>query len=219
MKKFINFNNIAIAVLIIYILLQWFNPGGIMPGGRTITIEGKKYEVIKHKIDTVEVEKTKIVTKKGKDIEHTIIDVDTFLVNQPVDTTFILKDYLAKVVYKDTLRLPDSLGTIALTDTITQNRILGRTWNAKVKERIIKEEIIVKEPAKAQVYYGLNAGVTQSNYVFSVASVGAGVILKTKKDKIYQFGVGVANITNNGINSSFSPLLSFGTYWKIKLKK
>lgn len=219
MKKFINFNNIAIAVLIIYILLQWFNPGGIIPGGKIIRIEGKKYEVIKHKIDTIEVEKTKVVTKKGKDIEHIIIDVDTFLIKESVDSAAILKDYLAKVVYKDTLRLPDSLGTIALTDTITKNRILGRTWNAKVKERIIKEEIIVKEPAKAQVYYGLNAGVTQSNYVFSVASVGAGVILKTKKDKIYQFGIGVANITNNGINSSFSPLLSFGTYWKIKLKK
>ena len=47
MKKFVTFKNIAIAALIIYVLLQWFNPGGVMPGGRTITIDGKKYEVIK----------------------------------------------------------------------------------------------------------------------------------------------------------------------------
>ena len=66
MKKLLNFKNIAIAVLIIYLLLQWFNPGGVMPGGRTIRIDGKKYEVIKHTIDTVDVVKTKVVTKKDK---------------------------------------------------------------------------------------------------------------------------------------------------------
>ena len=218
MKKFVNFKNIAIAALVIWILLQWFNPGGVMPGGRTIRIDGKKYEVIKHTIDTVEVEKVKVVTKKGKDIVHEVIDVDTLVLKEMinVDSAAILKDYLAKIVYKDTLTLDGGLGTIALTDTITKNRILGRTWGAKVKERIIKEELIVKEPAKAQLYYGLNAGFNKEDYV---SAVGAGLILKTKKDKIYQFGLGVNNRTTDGTNGSFSPYAGFGTYWKIKVKK
>ena len=218
MKKFVNFKNIAIAALVIWILLQWFNPGGVMPGGRTIRIDGKKYEVIKHTIDTVEVEKVKVVTKKGKDIVHEVIDVDTLVLKEMVnvDSAAILKDYLAKIVYKDTLTLDGGLGTIALTDTITKNRILGRTWDAKVKERIIKEELIVKEPAKAQLYYGLNAGFNKEDYV---SAVGAGLILKTKKDKIYQFGLGVNNRTTDGTNGSFSPYVGFGTYWKIKFKK
>jgi hypothetical protein len=218
MKKFLNFKNIAIAALVIYILLQWFNPGGVMPGGRTIRIDGKKYEVLKHTIDTIEVEKTKIVTKKGEDIIHEVIDIDTLVLKElvNVDTAALLKDYLAKVVYKDTLTLDGGLGTIALTDTITKNRILGRTWDAKVKERIIKEELIVKEPAKTQLYYGLNAGFNREDYV---SAVGAGLILKTKKDKIYQFGLGVNNRTTDGTNGSFSPYVGFGTYWKIKVKK
>jgi hypothetical protein len=218
MKKFVNFKNIAIAALIIYILLQWFNPGGVMPGGRTIRIDGKKYEVLKHTIDTIEVEKTKIVTKKGADIIHEVIDVDTLVLKElvNVDTAALLKDYLAKVVYKDTLTLDGGLGTIALTDTITKNRILGRTWDAKVKERIIKEELIVKEPAKTQLYYGLNGGFNKADFV---SSVGAGLLLKTKKDKIYQFGLGVNNRTTDGTNGSFSPYVGFGTYWKIKVKK
>ena len=218
MKKFVNFKNIAIAALIIYILLQWFNPGGVMPGGRTIRIDGKKYEVLKHTIDTIEVEKTKIVTKKGADIIHEVIDVDTLVLKElvNVDTAALLKDYLAKVIYKDTLTLDGGLGTIALTDTITKNRILGRTWDAKVKERIIKEELIVKEPAKTQLYYGLNAGFNKEDYV---SAIGAGVILKTKKDKIYQLGLGVNNRTTDGTNGSFSPYVGFGTYWKIKVKK
>jgi hypothetical protein len=218
MKKFVNFKNIAIVALVIWILLQWFNPGGIMPGGRTIRIDGKKYEVIKHTIDTVEVEKVKVVTKRGEDIVHEVIDVDTLVLKElvNVDTAALLKDYLAKVVYKDTLTLDGGLGTIALTDTISKNRILGRTWDAKVKERTIKEELIVKEPARNQVYYGLNAGFNKEDYV---SAIGAGVILKTKKDKIYQLGLGINNRTVDGTNGSFSPYVGFGTYWKIKVKK
>jgi hypothetical protein len=214
----LNFKNIAIAALIIYVLLQWFNPGGVMPGGRTIKIDGKKYEVLKHTIDTIEVEKVKVVTKKGEDIVHEVIDVDTLVLKElvNVDTAALLKDYLAKVVYKDTLTLDGGLGTIALTDTITKNRILGRTWDAKVKERIIKEELIVKEPAKAQLYYGLNAGFNKEDYV---SAVGGGLILKTKKDKLYQFNLGVNNRTTDGTNGGFSPYVGFGTYWKIKVKK
>ena len=218
MKKFVNFKNIAIVALVIWILLQWFNPGGVMPGGRTIRIDGKKYEVLKHTIDTVEVEKVKVVTKKGEDIVHEVIDVDTLVLKElvNVDSAAILRDYLAKVVYKDTLVLDGGLGTIALTDTITKNRILGRTWDAKVKERIIKEELIVKEPAKTQLYYGLNAGFNKEDYV---SAVGAGLILKTKKDKIYNLNIGVNNRTTDGTNGSFSPYVGFGTYWKIKVKK
>ena len=218
MKKFVNFKNIAIVALVIWILLQWFNPGGVMPGGRTIRIDGKKYEVLKHTIDTIEVEKVKVVTKKGEDIVHEVIDVDTLVLKElvNVDSAAILRDYLAKVVYKDTLVLDGGLGTIALTDTITKNRILGRTWDAKVKERIIKEEMIVKEPARNQVYYGLNAGFNKEDYV---SAIGAGMILKTKKDKIYQLGIGVNNRTTDGTNGGFSPYVGFGTYWKIKVKK
>lgn len=216
MKKLLNFKNIAIAALIIYVLLQWFNPGGVMPGGRTIRIDGKKYEVIKHEIDTVDIIKTKVVTKKGEDIYHEVIVEKEVIIPTIIDTVALLKDYYSKVLYKDVLVLPDSLGTVAVTDTISQNRILGRTFNANVTQRTIKETTIVKEPARNQVYYGLNAGFNKEDYV---SAIGAGVILKTKKDKIYQLGIGVNNRTTDGTNGSFSPYVGFGTYWKIKVKK
>ena len=215
MKKLLNLKNIAIAVLVVIVLLEYFNPGGKMPG-RTVRIDGKKYEVIKHEIDTFEVVKTKVVTKKGADIVHEVIEHDTTIKLVDVDTAALLKDYLAKVVYKDTLKLDGDLGTIALTDTITKNRILGRSWDAKVKERTIKETTIVKELPKAQLYYGFNGGFNKADVV---SHVGAGVILKTKKDKIYQLGAGVANRTVDGTNGSLSPYIGAGVYWKIKFKK
>lgn len=216
MKKLFNFKNIAIAVLIIYVLLQWVNPGGVMPGGRVIKIDGKKYEVIKHTIDTVEVIKTKIVTKKGDDIYHEVIVEKEVMIPVNIDTVELIKNYYSKILYKDVLVLPDSLGTVSVIDTISQNKILGRTFEANVRERTIREELIVKEPAKNQLYYGLNAGFNQADFV---SAVGAGIILKTKKDKIYNLNVGVNNETIDGINGTFSPYVGFGTYWKIRLKK
>ena len=215
MKKLLNIKNIAIAVLIAIILLEYFNPGGKMPG-RTIRIEGKKYEVIKHDIDTLEVVKTKVVTKKGADIYHETIVEKEVKIPAIVDTAALLKDFFAKNVYKDTLRLPDSLGMVAVTDTITQNKILGRTFNASVKQREIKETLIVKELPKTQVYYGFNGVFNKADVV---SNIGAGVIVKTKKDKIYQLGAGVANRVVDGTNGSLSPYIGAGVYWKIKLKK
>jgi hypothetical protein len=214
--KFLNFKNIAIVALILFVLLQWFNPGGVMPGGKTIRIEGKKYEVIKHDIDTFEVVKTKVVTKKGEDIYHETIVEKEVVIPAVVDTQALLKDYYSKVLYKDVLVLPDSLGTVSVTDTISQNKIWGRTFDAKVKERTIKETMIVKELPKTQVYYGFTGGFNKADVV---SNVGAGLLVKTKKDKIYQVGVGVANRVTDGTNGTLSPYIGGGVYWKIKFKK
>jgi hypothetical protein len=215
MKKFLNFKNIAIAALIIFVLLQWFNPGDILPG-KKVFIAGKAYEVIKHEIDTVDIVKTKVVTKKGEDIYHETIVEKEVIIPAVIDTAALLKDYYSKVLYKDVLVLPDSLGTVAVTDTISQNRILGRTFNANVKQRTIKETTIVKELPKTKVFYGLEGGFNKADFV---SSVGAGVLINTKKDKIYQLGLGVNNQTIDGINGSFSPYIRGGVYWKIKFKK
>jgi hypothetical protein len=215
MKKLLNFKNIAIAALIIFVLLQWFNPGDILPG-KKVFIAGKAYEVIKHEIDTVDIVKTKVVTKKGEDIYHETIVEKEVLIPAVIDTAALLKDYYSKVLYKDVLVLPDSLGTVAVTDTISQNKILGRTFNANVKQRTIKETTIVKELPKTKVFYGLEGGFNKADFV---SSVGAGVLINTKKDKIYQLGVGVDNRTTDGTNGSFSPYVKGGVYWKIKFKK
>jgi hypothetical protein len=215
MKNLLNFKNIAIAALIIFVLLQWFNPGGILPG-KKVFIAGKAYEVIKHEIDTVDIVKTKVVTKKGEDIYHETIVEKEVIIPAVIDTMALLKDYYSKVLYKDTLILPDSLGTVSVIDTITQNKILGRTFNASVKQRTIKETTIVKELPKTKIFYGLEGGFNKADVV---SSVGAGVLINTKKDKIYQLGLGVNNKTTDGTTGAFSPYIRGGVYWKIKLKK
>ena len=215
MKNLLNFKNIVIAALIIFVLLEWFNPGGVMPG-KKVFIAGKAYEVIKHDIDTIDIVKTKVVTKKGEDIYHETIVEKQVVIPAVIDTMALLKDYYSKVLYKDTLILPDSLGIVALNDTISQNKILGRTFNASVKQRTIKETTIVKELPKTKLFYGLEGGFNKADFV---SSVGAGVLINTKKDKIYQLGLGVTNQTTDGTNGGFTPYVRGGVYWKLKLKK
>ena len=215
MKKLLNLKNIAIALLIVIVVFQQCG-GNKKTTGEIVKVDGKKYELIKHEIDTVEVVKTKVVTKKGEDIYHETIVEKEVIIPTIVDTAALLKDFFAKNIYKDTLQLPDSLGTIAMIDTITQNKILGRTFNASVKQRTIKETMIVKELPKTQVYYGLTGGFNKADVV---SNVGAGLLIKTKKDKIYNLGIGVANRVSDGTNGTLSPYIGGGVYWKIKFKK
>lgn len=166
-------------------------------------IDGKPYEVIKHEIDTIDIVKTKTITKQGKDIYH---DTTIFVqVPMNVDTMEIIKNYFAKNVYKDTLHLPDSLGYVVLLDTISKNTIESRMFTASVKQRTIKETTIVKELPKTKIFWGVGIGFDKINYI---NHVGANLLINTKCDKLYNFGAGV------DINKT--PFINASIYWKIK---
>ena len=166
-------------------------------------VDGKPYEVIKHEIDTIDIVKTKVITKEGKDIYHDT----TIFVQVPVnvDTLEIIKMYFAKNVYKDTLRLPDSLGYVVLLDTISKNTIESRMFTASVKQRTIKETTIVKELPKTKIFWGVGMGFDKVNYINNIS---ANLLINTKCDKLYNVGFGV------DINKT--PFVNASIYWKIK---
>ena len=103
-----------------------------------------------------------------------------------------------------------------MIDTITQNKILGRTFNASVKQRTIKETTIVKELPKTKLFYGFEGGFNKADVV---SHLGFGVLVNTKKDKMFHLGLGVANRTTDGTSGALAPYIGGGVYWKLKLKK
>lgn len=213
-------NNIKWIVIFATAGIVWYKcTNGDGKVGETVNVDGKNYELLKHKIDTVVVEHTKIQYVKGKDIYHETIIEKENKVNVPVyvkaDTERILKDYHSKVLYKDKLVLDNGLGTIEVTDTISKNKIIGRKWNAQIKERTITDTKIVKELPKNQVYVGVNGAFDKVNFG---NSIGTGVLLKTKKDKIYQLNIGISNQQSANGNNQIVPYIGGGVYWKIKLK-
>ena len=184
--KKLDFKTLLILALIVVVLFMRMCGNKPEPKkGDTIKIDGKKYEVVKHDIDTEFVKVTQTIVKQGKDIVH---DVPVY-VNVPVnvDTNAILKDYYAKYCVKDTLKLMDSLGYIAIKDTLFKNRLLNRKYVSNIHKTIIRETTIVKELPRNQVYFGGVIGFDKANII---NFAGPSAMLKTKTDQVYTLGVG-----------------------------
>jgi hypothetical protein len=209
MKKFLNLKNIAIIALVTLVAVKWLSPS------EKVYVEGKPYEVIKNTTDTVTVVNTKVVFKKGKTVYEKVIVEKKIEVPTPVlvDTMSILKDYYSKVSYNDTLRLSDSLGTVSILGTITQNKIFNRTFNASIKQKTIKDTVNVKELPKTKIYYGPEGGFNHTNFV---SHLGVAVLVKTKKDRIYNLGVGYSSQVVGSKLQSWTPYISTGIFWRVK---
>lgn len=213
----LDIKTIVLIILACIVAYYYFKDGGGDTPGDIVSVDGKKYELLSRKVDTFVVDHYKTKYVKGDDIYHeTVVEKNVEVpVLSKVDTMTILRDFYKKVIYKDSLKLDNDLGMISITDTIYKNKVLGRKWNAYLKERTVKETTIVKELPKNQVYWGFNGGFNKEDVV---SNVSAGLILKTKKDKLVQLNVGIAN-SNTATGNKMSPYVGVGMYWKIKLKK
>ncbi len=182
------YRNILIVILvgIIFFLARHNNA----PAGKPI---------IKTTIDTIKKDSLITKWKKGTDFYHDTTIFDTIPVLQPTDTLAILKDFFAKNVFRDTLTIPE--GYVAIIDTISKNKILGRQYNAKITQITIREtkEITYPEKKRAGVYIGL-LGIQSG---LNEYGAGAGIIYKTPNKGIFQL-----NYTN-------TKQVQVGYYFKI----
>jgi hypothetical protein len=211
MKKILNFDikTILVILLIGVVVFQQCGRQTETPG-EIISVDGKDYELLKHTIDTVYQE---IKVEVPTDVPEYITKIETVEVEIPanVDSLQIIKDYFSKYEVKDTLLL-EGLGKGYITDIISQNKIESRNIKWDYKIPTILDTKIVKELPKNQLYLGLNTNFDKANVI---NSVGVGVILKTKRDRIYQLNTGLSN----SITGETQPYLGGGMYWKIKIKK
>lgn len=124
-----------------------------------------------------------------------------------VDTAEILKDYFAKRVYKDKIKLDSLEGYVFVEDTISQNMIINRKVSFDYKIPIITKTITntITLPPKRQLFGGFELQASQGLVIFSGA-----LDYKDKRDQIYKIGLGY---TSQGY-----PIFKIGTSWKIKIK-
>ncbi len=118
----------------------------------TVWVDGNPYEKVSHTSDTIYKDTTIVKYRAGS----SIIRDTTIYLSAPinVDTALILKAYYARNVYSDTLRF-DSLGYVAVRDTISRNSIVGRRYYASLRERTVKDLTIVKEPRRGSLWLGM----------------------------------------------------------------
>lgn len=196
----------GLGLIVVILLLRACNENndGIKP--EIIKVNGKKYEVLDRKVDTVYIPKDTIVYRSGKTIwkdKPVYIDVPA-----NVDSSAVVRDYYSKIVYKDTLKLNEDIGYITVIDTVSQNKIVGRLWNTKLKQKTIHETTIVKELPKMQMYIGGTVGFDSKS---PINFIGPTLLMKTKSDKIYALSAGY------GVGSTV--VIQGGILWKIRLKK
>lgn len=211
MKKYLNVKNGIITVLIILLVLSLLNPYGVLPNrvSTSIRIDSIPYAV--H--DTVMVDSAYEVEVPVEVLTPYEVKVPTYIA---VDTAGILKMYYVKIPYKDVITLPNNVGTLTLIDTISQNKIVGRSFESKIKKQIVRDTLRLPEEKKNKVYFGLNAQIDRPNLV---NGLGMGLLYQTKEDKIFKVGIGVNNWVKDGVNGTFTPYVDAGIYWKIKVRR
>lgn len=212
MKKILDVRHFVIVFLVLVAIVELLNPKGIMPNRTKIVSQIDSIPYAVH--DTISVDslvEVEIEIPVPYEVEKRI----EVLVTQPVDTTEIMKIYFTKVPHSEVLMLPNDQGKITITDTISKNSVVNRKFIADIKRMIVKDTIYTKEPKKNQMFFGFQSGFSGQDVV---SHIGTGVLFKTKEDKIFHVGVGVANRTLDGTKGSFTPYIDGGVYWKIKLK-
>ena len=153
----------------------------------------------------------KVVTsrwKQGKAIPYVIIATDT--VHDSVrytvhDTVQILTDYMRTYAYSDTINVDSN--TFVINDTISQNKIQSRGFEAKITEKTILTTITNTPKAKNSLYLGFRGDLSGSN---GLEVLSPGIILNAKNKALIGLNV--------NINKNFNIGYSGSLYFKIGKK-
>jgi hypothetical protein len=180
--------NLVIAVLLVVVALFLFSEPTYNKGSVTIVR------------DTVYQQKTFMKYKKGNDIQSYIIMTDS--VQIPIhDTVEILTDYMRKYAYSDTINI-DTNNVVFIQDTISQNKILGRGFSAKLSEKTIIETRTITPKAKNALYLGITGDLRQDK---SIDNIGIGAIYKIKNKALI------------GLNLKTGQSVKYGVGFYLKL--
>jgi hypothetical protein len=183
----------------------------------TVTLQHKGCNAPQIKADTVTLHDTTWQTHDSLIIKKLVIKNtihDTLPPEYIADTNYpklkaqydaLVFAYLAKNIYVDTVKL-DTLGYVAVADTVHKNELLGRSYkyNYKIPTITVTNTITKQAPAKGALFMG--GGITGNPN--EVKSLFGGLLYKSKKDKVFGLTIGVTG------NSKI--VYGVQSYWKIK---
>jgi len=170
--------NILILALIFVVLFFVLAPNNGGGGNKVIT-----------NIDTIIKHDTIKKYKKGNDIPFVVLDT-LYQIDEVHDTTYIVNDYNKIKAYSDTLRISTD-NSVYIQDTITQNRIIGRSYKTNLTEKTITITNNIYHNPKNQLFIGLIGDIRKFDN-----KIGVGVGLNYKK----QNEVYTLNFTTNQIS-------------------
>jgi len=155
------------------------------------------------KTDTVYQTKVTTKWKQGKDIPYVIIDSVHDSVRLFVhDTIRIVSDYMRIYAYSDTIKVDSN--TFVISDTISQNMIQSRRFEANITEKTILTTITKEAKARNSVYLGFRGNLSGSN---GLEVLSPGIVLNAKNKALIGLNVDL------GLNRQIR--YGIGVYFKI----
>ena len=164
--------NLVIVILLVIIALFIFSEP-VYKGGSISIVH-----------DTVYQQKTFTKFTKGKSIPFVVLDtiynIDTTTIYK-TDTIKVLSDYSRVYSYSDTIRI-DTLGYAYIQDTISQNKIQGRSFKAEIKEKTIYVTKTIIPKPKNEFYLGVLGDLRALD---NKVGLGIGLGFKTSKNGLF----------------------------------
>jgi hypothetical protein len=136
--------------------------------------------VITH-IDTLIKHDTLRKFKKGDSIPFVVLGIDTTTIH---DTIRILQDYASIKSYSDTFRI-DTDNYVSIQDTISKNKIIGRSYFSNFTQKTIRIETIRATPSKIELYLGFLGDLRRFD---EKVGIGVGLAIKVPKKGLFTFG-------------------------------
>ena len=150
-----------------------------------LVLEPKKETkpIVITKYDTIVEIKNIVKYKRGESIPFVVLDT-IVKVNEVHDTIRIMSDYNRIYAYYDTLKL-DSAQYVYVSDTISQNKILGRGYGGHFVEKTIRIETTKIMPPKFAVYWGVLGDYREFD---KKIGFGFGLAFKMPKNGLFTLG-------------------------------
>lgn len=189
---------LLVAIVLIVLWLLFFKDSTYVGSPKNLS----NYKKVAEIHDTIFQEKTLVKYKQGKDIQSYIILTDT--VEHIIhDTVKVLNDYFAVKAYVDTIKKDSN--TFVITDTISQNKILSRSFMANLTEKtIITKQLYVEKPTNA-IYLGFRGNFRPSN---GLEVLSPSLMLNAKNKAL--IGLGLDLYKTGGLGVSGSLYLKIG---------
>ncbi len=144
----------------------------------------KQRNTVTKTIDTVTVVKRFEKFTKGDKIPFKILDT---IYKQNYDTTYIVKDYNQVKEFTDSIRQDSNL--FVIRDTISQNRIIGRSFQAKIQEKTITITNNIQAKPKSALYIGIRSDLRQD---MSRMEHNISLSFKTRQRGLFSVGYGMS---------------------------
>ena len=189
-----------ILVAIVFVLWLFFFKDSTYINKKVDFSDMRNYRKLVEVHDTVYQQKTITKYKKGDSIPFVIIATDTIPIH---DTIRIIGDYYAIKAYSDTINQDSN--NFVITDTISQNKILSRSFEASLRERtIVTKQLYVEKPKNA-LYLGFRGDFRPSN---GLVVLSPSLMLNAKNKALIGLGFDLYN--NGGFGYSGSLYLKIG---------